>query len=461
MIQSQSTTQSLGTEKLSKLLLRYAIPSIIAMTASSLYNMADSIFIGHGVGPLAIAGLAITMPLMNLMSAFGSMVGIGASSLMSIKLGQNDRNSATSILGNVILLNTIIGLSLGLFCLLFLNQILTLFGASPDTLPYARDYMAIILSGNVFTHLYLGMNDSLRASGYPQKAMAIMLTAVLTNVALDALFVLGFKWGIAGAAWATVIAQVLAMSLEFIHFFDKKHYIHFSHGIFRLRAKIVRGILSIGMAPFLMNVCASIVVIFINKALKETGGEMGDLYVGAYGIVNRVVFIFIMIVIGLNQGMQPIVGYNFGARKFDRVKRTLRMVICIAVCITTSGFLICQLLPRTVAMMFTTDATLLEISEGGLRIVTLVFPLVGFQMVSTNFFQSIGKAHKAIFLSLTRQMLFLLPMLIILPPIFGTKGVWMSMPIADTLATIFTAILLANQFRKFHALQEAEKQLQR
>ena len=447
----------LGTEKLSRLLPRYAIPSIIAMTAASLYNMADSIFIGHGVGPLAIAGLAITMPLMNLTSAFGSMVGIGASSLMSIKLGQNDRHSAMSILGNVVLLNAIIGFGFGMLCLILLKPILALFGASPETLPYAQDYMTIILSGNIFTHLYLGMNDSLRASGYPRKAMAIMLTAVITNVVLDAIFVLGFNWGIAGAAWATVIAQVLAMGLEAAHFFDKNHYIHFSREIFRLRTKIVRGILSIGLAPFLMNVCASIVVIFINKALKESGGAMGDLYVGAYGIVNRVIFIFVMIVIGLNQGMQPIVGYNYGARKFDRVKKVLRMVITIAVCITTTGCLLSHLMPKAIGMMFTTDPTLLQISEEGLRIATLAFPLVGFQMVSTNFFQSIGLAHKAIFLSLTRQMLFLLPMLILLPPIFGTKGVWMSMPIADTVSTILTAILLVHQFKKFHAMQEANQ----
>lgn len=442
----QTNPQLLGTEKISKLLTRYAIPSIVAMTASSLYNMADSIFIGHGVGALAISGLAITMPLMNLAAAFGSMVGIGASSLMSIKLGQNDKHSAMMILGNVVILNTIIGASFGLLTLLFLDKILILFGASPDTIGYARDYMSIILAGNIFTHVYLGLNDSLRASGYPKKAMMIMLTAVVSNCLLDALFIFGFGWGIAGAAWATVIAQIIAMCLELNHFFNKEHYIHFTSKIFHLKKRIIKGILSIGMAPFLMNVCASIVVIFINNALQTNGG---DIYIGAYGIVNRVVFIFIMIVIGLNQGLQPIIGYNYGAGNHDRVRRALKLGIFVAVCVTTTGCLVSQIFPQQVAMLFTTDPVLLEISQQGMEIATLMFPFVGFQMVTTGFFQSIGMAHKAIFLSLTRQMIFLLPLLIILPPIFGSRGVWTSMPIADGLASLLAAIVLYKQIRNF------------
>lgn len=446
---NQTNTQLLGTENIPKLLLRYAIPAIIAMTASSLYNIADSIFIGHGVGALAISGLAITMPLMNLAAAFGAMVGIGASSLMSIKLGQNDKRSAQLILGNVVLLNIIIGASFGAITLLLLDPILVTFGASPDTIGYSRDYMRIILAGNIFTHVYLGLNDSLRASGYPKKAMFIMLTAVVSNCALDALFIFGFGWGIAGAAWATVIAQVLAMSLELIHFSNPNHFIHFTREIFHLKKRIVKGILSIGLSPFLMNVCASVVVIFINNALKTNGG---DIYIGAYGIVNRVVFIFVMIVIGLNQGLQPIIGYNYGAGKVDRVRKALKIGTISAVCVTSTGCLLSQLFPQQVSMLFTTDPTLLAISQQGLEIATLMFPAVGFQIVTSGFFQSIGMAHKAIFLSLTRQLIFLLPMLIILPPLWGSRGVWASMPIADFLASTVTAFVLIHQIKKFRKL---------
>lgn len=442
---SQTSTTALGTERISKLLFKYAIPAIIAMTAASLYNMVDSIFIGQGVGALAISGLALTMPLMGLTAAFGSLVGIGASTLTSIKLGQNDTKSATVILGNVILLNLIIGIVFSIVMMLFLGPILIFFGASPSTFDYAYDYMIILLSGTVATHLYLGMNDMLRASGYPGRAMAIMLTAVVTNCLLDWLFIFGFGWGIAGAAWATVIAQCLAMVLEFIHFTNKKHFLHFRKGIFHLKAHIIKGIFAIGLSPFLMNVCASVIVILINNALKNHGG---DLFIGAYGIVNRVAFLFIMIVIGLNQGMQPIVGYNYGARKMERVIGVLKIGIITAMCVTTTGFLICQTIPQVIAALFTNDPTLLEVSEQGLRLVLLMFPLVGFQIVSSNFFQSIGHARKAIFLSLTRQLIFLVPLLLILPHYFGSTGVWISMPIADMAATALSATLLFRQLKK-------------
>ncbi len=443
---NKTDTTLLGTEKVSTLLMRYAIPSIIAMTASSIYNIADSVFIGHGVGSMAISGLAITLPLMNLSAAFGAMVGIGASSLLSIKLGQNDRASAGSILGNTVLMNVIIGFLFGAVCLLFLDRILTLFGASDQTLPYARDYMRIILFGNIFTHLYLGLNNTLRAAGYPQRSMTIMLIAIVLNCILDALFIFVFKWGIQGAAWATVIAQALAMILELIHFSNPRHEVHFSRSIFRLRRKIINGILSIGMAPFLMNISASIVVIFINNALNRHGG---DYYVGAYGIVNRVVLIFLMIVFGLNQGMQPIVGYNYGAKKFDRVKKALSMVIVAAMAVTTFSFLLCTLFPDLITKVFTRDSELMEIARPAIRLVFLMFPIVGYQIVVTNFFQSIGNAKVAILLSLTRQLIFLLPLLIILPGIYGATGVWMSIPIADFLSTFLAVVMMVRQFRIF------------
>ena len=455
-MQGNNNPLTLGTESVKKLLLRYAIPSIVAMLSSSLYNMIDSIFIGHGVGAMAISGLAITMPIMNVIAALGTLVSVGGATLMSVKMGQGDKKSAEYILSNVLMLNVIIGLCLTAAGVIFLDDILYFFGASENTIPYAREFMHIILSGTAVTHVYLGLNDMLRASGYPGKAMGVILTAIAINCVLNPLFIFGFKWGIAGSAFATVIAQTVAMSIELVHFMRKKHFIHFERKMFGLKAHIVKGIFSIGVSPFLMNICASIVVIFINKSLMTYGG---DFYVGAYGIINRVLMVFIMIVIGLNQGMQPIVGYNFGARKFDRVARALRYAIFAAVAVTTSGFLMAEIFPHLLANMCTGDQELIDIASHGMRIVLIMFPIVGFQMVTANFFQSIGKVRKAILLSLTRQMLFLVPLLIILPRFMGTLGVWISMPIADSLATVLAVFLLTRQMKKFRENNDNDNNL--
>lgn len=455
-MQGNNNPLTLGTESVKKLLLRYAIPSIVAMLSSSLYNMIDSIFIGHGVGAMAISGLAITMPIMNVIAALGTLVSVGGATLMSVKMGQGDKKSAEYILSNVLMLNVIIGLCLTAAGVIFLDDILYFFGASENTIPYAREFMHIILSGTAVTHVYLGLNDMLRASGYPGKAMGVILTAIAINCVLNPLFIFWFKWGIAGSAFATVIAQTVAMSIELVHFMRNKHFIHFERKMFGLKAHIVKGIFSIGVSPFLMNICASIVVIFINKSLMTYGG---DFYVGAYGIINRVLMVFIMIVIGLNQGMQPIVGYNFGARKFDRVARALRYAIFAAVAVTTSGFLMAEIFPHLLANMFTGDQELIDIASHGMRIVLIMFPIVGFQMVTANFFQSIGKVRKAILLSLTRQMLFLVPLLIILPRFMGTLGVWISMPIADSLATVLAVFLLTRQMKKFRENNDNDNNL--
>lgn len=444
----RSATQILGTEKISKLLLQYGLPSIVAMTAASLYNIIDRIFIGQGVNELALSALGITLPLMNIAAALGAMVGIGASSLLSIKLGQKDLKSARDILGNTILLNCILGIGFSIVCFIFLDPILYAFGASEATIGYAREYMSILLWGNVFTHLYMGMNNVLRAAGYPKRSMLIMIIAVASNAFMDWLFIYGFGWGIAGAAWATVLAQILATALELAHFSSKKHELHFTKAIFKLRKKIIKGILSIGMAPFLMNICASVVVIFINQALKEHGG---DLYIGAYSVINSVAMVILMVVFGLNQGMQPIVGYNYGARKFHRVREALNLVMAWATGITTVGFLLSTFCPEIFVRAFVGEEAkeFIAISSHGLRIVMRAFILVGFQVVATSFFQSIGKAHKAIILSLTRQMIFLLPLLIILPSHFGTDGVWMSIPIADAASAVLAFFVMAQQFRQF------------
>lgn len=456
------TPLSLGTDRISSLLVRYAIPSIIAMTSSSLYNIVDSIFIGHGVNPLAISSLALTMPLMNVASAFGAMIGIGASAIISIRLGQGNRRSAERVLGNVLLLNLLIGTLFTVLSLAFLDPILYFFGASENTIGYAREFMQIILAGTIITHMYLGLNEVLRASGYPKKAMMIMLTAVALNCILNPLFIFGFGWGIRGSAMATVLAQVTALMISLSHFSSSKSFIHFKRSIFHLRARIVGDILSIGLAPFMLHVCASIVVIFVNKSLRDNGG---DVAIGAYGIINRVALLFVMIVAGLNQGMQPIVGYNYGAKQYDRVLRTLKLTILAAICVTTTGFLVGQFFPRQVAMLFVDaadgDAASLMITtaEQGLRIVLLLFPIVGFQIVTSNFFQYIGKPRKAIFLSMTRQMLFLVPLLIFLPSHYGTLGVWISMPIADATASLLAAVLLFFQIRQLKYRPNAERSI--
>ncbi len=442
----KSAPTALGTESIRKLLMQYAGPAIIAMTASSLYNMVDSIFIGQGVGPLAISGLAITFPVMNLSAAFGAMVGVGASTLLSVRLGQKDYTTAQDILGNVITLNTIIGVIFGALMLLFIDPILYFFGASDATISYARDYMVIILLGNVITHMYLGLNAMLRSAGHPQKAMYATIGTVIINTILDPLFIYTFGMGIQGAAIATILAQTIALCWQLKIFSNKDELIHLRRGTFKLKRKIVTNSLAIGMAPFLMNLCACFVVILINKGLQKHGG---DLAIGAYGIANRIVFFFVMIVMGFNQGMQPIAGYNYGARQFDRVTRVLRLTIYAATIVTTTAFLVGEFAPELLARAFTTDDELIRQGANGIRYLVAIFPIVGFQMVTVNFFQSIGKAKISIFLSLTRQLLFLMPFLLVLPHFLGQKGVWMSMPLSDLLSSIVAAWMLYRQFQLF------------
>ncbi|MDO5419521.1 MAG: MATE family efflux transporter [Bacteroides sp.] len=443
---AQKTPTALGTESIGKLLMQYAVPAIIAMTASSLYNMVDSIFIGHGVGTMALSALALTFPLMNLGAAFGALVGVGAATLISVKLGQKDYDTAQRVLGNVFVLNILLGLAFTIIVFPFLDPILYFFGGSDETVGYARQFMEIILLGNVVTHLYLGLNAVLRASGHPKQAMYATIATVAINTILAPIFIFMFDWGIRGAAIATMSAQVIALLWQLKLFNNANELLHFRRGIFRLKRKIVFDSLAIGMSPFLMNLAACLIVILINQGLKKYGG---DLAIGAFGIVNRLVFIVVMIVMGLNQGMQPIAGYNFGAKLYDRVNKVLKLTIIYATCVTTFGFLVGMLAPNLVVGIFTSDAELTGLSATGLRITVMFFPIIGFQMVTSNFFQSIGMAGKAIFLSLTRQMLILLPCLLILPHFFGVAGVWYSMPVSDLLASLIALVMLVYQFRKF------------
>ena len=446
----------LGTQPVGKLLKQYALPSIIAMLASSLYNIVDSIFIGHGVDALALSGLAVTFPLMNISTAFGAMVGMGSSTLISVKLGQKDYGTAQSILGNAVVMNILMGVIFAAISLIFLDPILYFFGASEATVGYARDYMVIILLGNVITHMYFGFNALLRAMGHPKMAMKATIATVLINTVLDPLLIfetidLGFVefngagWGIRGAAIATVAAQCISLAWQVRVMSDKRELLHFRRGIYKLKSYIVKEVLTIGLPPCLMNLASCFVVIFINRGLTSYGG---DYAVGAYGIVHKMTFIFVMIVMGFQQAMQPIAGYNYGAKAYDRVTKVLKITIALATGVTTMAFIVGEFFPEYVARIFTSDAKMIEMAMVGMRYNCLLFPIVGFQMVTGSFFQSIAQPGKAIFLSLSRQLLFLVPFIVIFPHFWGINGVWISLPASDFVSSIITTVLLTNYFRK-------------
>ena len=449
-----SIPTELGTDKIGRLLRQYALPAIIAQTAASLYNMVDSIFIGQGVGPLAISGLAVTFPLMNLSTAFGTIVGAGAAVMLSVLLGQRNYKAANKVLGNVVSLNIIIGLIFMALALIFIDPILYFFGASENTLPYAKEYISIILIGNVITHVYFGLNAAMRSSGFPKKAMALTIFTVVFNTILDPIFIFVFDMGISGAAWATVIAQTVAMFIVLRHFSDKTKAFHFEKGIFKIDTRVAKDSLAIGMGPFLMNAAACLVTLFINQQLRDYSGDLG---IGAYGICNRLIFMFIMICMGLNQGMQPIAGYNYGAKQYSRVKEVFWMTAKLGTVVTCICFIIGMFFPRVAVGIFTHDDALMDMAAHGFRILVIGFPIVGFQMIGTNFFQCLGMVKKSVILSLSRQILFLLPLLYALPIWHGASGVWMSFPVSDVLSATLTAILLRRLFKKFNKLQDGQE----
>ena len=436
---NKKATLALGTKPVGQLLRQSALPAVVAMVASSLYNIIDRAFIGQVVGPMAISGLAITFPFMNLSGAFGAAVGVGASTAISVKLGQKDYQTAEQLLGNTVTLNLLIGFVFSVVCLVFLDPILYFFGASNETLPYARSFMQIILLGNMVTHMYFGMNAVLRAASKPRQAMNATIFTVLMNILLDSVFILWWGWGIRGAAVATVLSQSMALMYQLKLFMNKQQLLHFKRGIYRLRKDLVSNIISVGVSPFLMNLCACLIVIFMNNQLVRYGG---DLSVGSYGIANAISTIFLMFVIGVNQGMQPIAGYNYGSQQLDRLIKVLQLAILSATIIMTTGWMIAMFLPYYCARLFTTDPTLIEISIKAIRIDMLFFPFVGSQMVITNFFQCIRKVKVSIFLSLSRQLLFLLPLLYILPQFFGLDGVWYALPASDITAAIVANIIM-------------------
>jgi putative MATE family efflux protein len=428
--------------------MQYALPAIVAMTASSLYNIIDRAFIGQLVGPEAIAGLGITFPFMNLSAAFGAAVGVGASTCISVKLGQRDYKTAQYLLGNTVTLNLIVGVLFMIVCLLFLDPILRFFGASDVTLPYAREFMVVILLGNVVTHMYFGMNAVLRAAGKPRHAMYATLFTVGMNILLVIAFVWWFRWGIRGAALATISSQSMALCWQMWILSDKKELLHLRKGIYKLKTDLVKNIISIGISPFLMQTTSCVIVIFMNNQFVRYGGDMA---VGAYSIANSVVMMLFMFVMGMNQGMQPIVGYNYGAEHFDRMFRCLWLTIAWATAILLAGWSVSMLFPYQIARIFTTDPTLIQMSARGIRLNMLVFFVVGSQAVITNFFQCIGKVKVSIFLSLSRQLILLLPMAYIFPLFLGLDGVWYSMAASDFGSFSMTIPLLIWYIRKLKA----------
>ena len=447
----------LGTKKISTLIKEYAIPGIIAMTASSLYNMVDSIFIGHipEAGSLAISGLAVTFPLMNISSALGTLVGVGAATMISVLLGQKNYKIANKVLANEVSLNILVGMVFTVLTLLFMDPILLFFGASENTLPFARDYMVIIALGNIITHLYFGLNSVIRSSGNPKLAMGLTLFTVTSNAILDPIFIYVLGMGIQGAALATVLCQSMALAYTLWYFLDQKKFLHLPRKqLFQIDWKIAKDSLAIGMGPFLMNLASCIVVLFINNQLLKYGG---DLAIGAYGIVNRLSFLFVMIVMGFNQGMQPIAGYNFGARQYSRVREAYVKTAMWATIVCTAGFVVSEFIPGAAVSVFTSDPALKDLAVNGLKCMNIVFPIVGFQMVTTNLFQCLGMVRKSIFLSLTRQLIFLVPCVYFLPAALNSEvGVWYSFPIADSLAAITTGVFAIDLLRKLGRLQDGE-----
>ena len=435
----------LASRPVGRLLWEYSLPAVVGMLVTALYNVVDRIFIGQWVGPDAIAGLAVTFPLINLATAIGVLIGVGSSSRVSIELGAGHTDTAHNLLGNAFVLTWINGIVYVALFAVFLDPLLRLFGASEATLPYAHEYMLVLLPGCLLTNLAYGLNNIMRASGYPGRAMTTMLIGAAVNVVLDPIFIYVFDWGIEGAAWATDIAMGVSALFVVAHFCRRDVTVRFRRGIYRLRGRIILGIISIGAAPAVVNAASCLVNMLANRALLGYGGDRD---IGAAGIMVTYSSLLVTVVLGLCMGMQPVVGYNYGAGQLHRLRRAYLLAVGAASVITVAGGLIGIFYPAHIARVFTSDAALIAATDRALSTCLLVFPVVGFQIISTSFFQSIGNATESIIVGLLRQVIFLIPLLIILPRTFGVDGVWMSFPVSDTVATVVTLVLIFRQFRQ-------------
>ena len=446
-MQSQNPERlvKLATRPVGRLLWEYSLPAVVGMLVMALYNVVDRIFIGQWVGPDAIAGLAVTFPVMNLTTAIGVLIGVGSSAKVSIMLGAGRRADANVVLGNAVVLTFINAAIYIILFAIYIDPLLQLFGASEVTLPYARDYMLTLLPGCMLTNVAFGLNNIMRASGYPERAMATMLIGAIVNVALDPIFINVLGWGIEGAAWATDIAMFVSSVFVVVHFMRRDATVRFTGCIWRLHWPIIGGIIAIGAAPAIVNAASCIVNALANNALLSHGGDRD---IGAAGIMVTYTSLLVTIVLGICQGLQPIVGYNYGAGHYHRLRRTYMLAVAASTIVTAGGAAFGLTFPREVGMAFTSDSALLDATERSLRLCLIVFPVVGFQVISTSLFQSIGKATKSIIVGLLRQVVFLIPLLIFLPREFGIDGVWLSFPISDFIATIVTAWLIIVQFRQ-------------
>lgn len=428
-----------------RLLWYYSIPSLIGTLANTLYNIVDRIYIGQGVGPLAISGMAITFPIMNILGAFGMLVGQGAAARISLTLGNNDTQKANTIIANTIILTIAFYAIVSTTCYIYLDPILKAFGATPQTIPYARQYMTIIIPGHIFTSLTYALTNITRAAGHPRKAMYTLLLGAIINTIIDPIFIFALDMGIKGAAYATVLSMLITTIYITHTYLNTHNTLHITPRTLKIHPPTIAAILSIGLSPFLLNISTSLVNLLMNHTLLTHGG---DLAIGAFGIITSFTTLIVMAIIGLSQGMQPIIGHNHGANQQQRVRQTLRLAIIIATIITTIGAIIATTIPTTIARCFTTDPTLIRLTAHGLRIYTSTFFVVGFHIITTNYYQSIGRASISILLSITRQILLLIPLIIALPPLLGLDGAWLAQPISNILAATIAAIILHHHLKK-------------
>jgi len=449
---------SLGTEPIGSLLLKFSTPAIIGMLINVLYNIVDRIFIGQGVGPLAISGVGISMPFMTIIMAFGMLVGIGGAALISIRLGEKNHAEAEKLLGNTFMLLILVSLAVTAAGLIFIDPLLYMFGASSETFAYAKDYISIIIAGTILNSVGFGLNNAIRSDGSPKIAMMTNLLGAITNIILDYVFIIQLGMGIKGAAYATVIGMGLNTIWVLRYFTGPKSSLKLRLKNMRLEKSLILGIFSIGMSPFAIQLAASVINVIANNSLKMNGG---DYAIGAMSIAISIAMMFLMPIFGLNQGSQPIVGYNYGAQCYSRVKKSLYLTISAATAVCVLGFVLVQAAPAFMMRLFTPDANIVSIGSSGLRIFMLSLPVIGFQIISSNFFQAIGKAKISLFLSTLRQVILLIPLLLILPQRFGLMGVWMSYPISDILASVITFWFIKNELKMLSEdkCQEADELL--
>jgi putative MATE family efflux protein len=451
MEQSIRSTYRIGTEKTGKLLFEFSVPAIIGMIVNAIYNIVDRIYVGRGVDPLGIGGISIAMPLMMVLVASSILIGVGANSLFSIRLGEGRQNEVEKIMGHALTLLILVPGIVIIASLVFLDDIIIhILGASETVFPFTKEYLQIILYGGIFSAIGPGVNHFIRSDGHPRTSMLTQLIGAGINIILDPVFIFTFNWGIAGAAWATIISQFISFVWVMVYFNSKYTHLRFRLCNMKPELKLTVSILAIGFAPFIMQFAISLVGIFQNRALDAYGG---DTAVSAMGIAYSVMIVFFMPLQGINQGAQPIIGYNYGAKKYDRVRNTYKWAVVSATIFIVFAFLLMQIFPGMFISLFARETgPLMDTGVYCLRISTLMFPVIGFQILSANYFQAIGKPLQGTILSLSRQILLYLPLLFLLSSIFGLKGVFFAMPAADLGAVLLSACFMLMELKRLNRL---------